>query len=58
MNGYSTKYLFYEENKKSTITIPRAIIEASSIDWNHKDEINIIIKTIDGQSGLFLFKKE
>lgn len=58
MNGYNSKYLYYESNKNSLITIPRPIIEANNLNWNHKDDIKIIIKNIDGQVGLFLFKKE
>ncbi len=58
MNGYPVKYLYYESNKKSILTIPRAILEAANLNWNHKDEINLVIKTINGQKGLFLYKKE
>lgn len=58
MNGYPVKYLFYESNKKSIVTIPRAILEASNLDWNHGDEIKLLVKTIDGQQGIFLFKKK
>lgn len=58
MNGYTSKYLFYKSNKNSIITLPRPIIEANNLDWNHKDNIGIIVKTIDGQEGLFLFKRE
>ena len=57
VNGHPTKYLFYESNKKSIVTVPRAIIDAANLNWNHQDQINIIVKTIDGQQGLFLFKK-
>jgi len=58
MNGYTAKYLYYEESKRSIITIPRAIIKAENMDWEHKSEINILVKEIDGKKGLFLFKKE
>ena len=27
-----------------------------SLGWEHKDEINLEIKTIDGMVGLFLYK--
>lgn len=57
LNGHPTKYLFYESNKKSIVTVPRAIIDAANLNWNHQDQINIIVKTINGQQGLFLFKK-
>jgi len=58
MNGHSIKYLFYEDTKKSTVTIPRSIIEANNLNWNHKDDINLVVKEIDGQVGLFLFKND
>ena len=58
MNGYPVKYLYYKSNKKSIVTIPRAILEAANLNWSHKEEINLVIKTIDGQKGLFLYKKE
>jgi len=58
MNGHTVNYLYYEESKRSIITIPRAIIEGGNLNWEHKDNIGIIIKTIDGQEGLFLFKRE
>ena len=58
MNGYPVKYLFYESNKKSILTIPRAILEAANLDWSHKDEINLVLKTFDGQDGLFLYKRK
>lgn len=58
MNGYTVNYLHYEERKRNIITIPRAIIEANNSDWGHKDEIGIVIKTIDGRKGLFLSKRE
>jgi len=58
MNGYKTKYLFYEDSKNSMVTIPRAILDAVNLFWNHKDTIKILVKEIDGQKGLFLFKPE
>lgn len=58
MNGYPVKYLFYESNKKSIVTIPRAILEANNLNWSHGDEIKLLVKEIDGQPGIFLFKKE
>ena len=58
MDGYTANYLFYEKTKRSIITIPRTIIEASDLNWNHQDKIGIIIKNIDGQKGLFLWKRE
>ena len=58
MNDHPVKYLFYESNKKSIVTIPKAILEAPNLDWNHGDEIKLLVKTIAGQPGIFLFKKE
>ena len=56
MNGYTSKYLFYESNKQSSITIPVGI--ARSLNWNHKDEINIVFDVINEYKGIFLYKKE
>jgi len=58
MNGHPVKYLYYKSNKKSIVTIPRAILDASNLNWEHKDEINLIVKSIDGQKGIFLYKKK
>jgi len=57
MNGHKVNYLHYEDSGKSIITIPRAVLEANLLSWKNKDTINLIVKTIDGQKGLFLFKK-
>lgn len=40
------------------VTIPRAILKANNFNWSHGDEIKLVVKTIDGQQGIFLFKKE
>ena len=58
MNGHIVNYLHYKESKRSIITIPRAIIDAENMDWNHKDDIHLVVKTIDGKKGFFLFKNE
>jgi hypothetical protein len=59
MDGKTVNYLYYKDgDKRSIITIPRAILEAENMNWDHKTEINIVVKVIDGQKGLFLFKKE
>lgn len=55
MNGKIVKYYYSEKNNQSKITIPRSMAEG--LNWDNKDEINIVIKTVDGQLGLFLFKK-
>ena len=56
MNGETTKFYQYESSTSASITIPKSI--AKSMNWNHKDEIGIIIKIIDGKKGLFLWKRE
>lgn len=58
MNGHPVKYLFYKSNKKSVVTIPRAILDANNLDWTHGDEIKLVVKTIDEQPGIFLYKKK
>lgn len=55
MNGETTKYYEYKATS-GRINIPKSV--AKMLNWEHKDEINIIVKTIDNQLGLFLFKKE
>lgn len=56
MSGETTKYYKFDKSGSGRITIP--ISMAKGLNWGHKDEINILIKTINGQIGLFLFKKE
>lgn len=56
MNGYTSKYLFYKSNKQSIITIPLGI--AKSLNWNHKDDINMVYEVINGMKGVFLYKKD
>lgn len=40
------------------IMIPRKIIGNSNLRWNNNENIYLFIKTIEGQKGLFLAKKE
>ena len=56
INGETVKYRYNEEYKKSIVTIPVSL--ARGLNWEPKDEIGIIIKTIDGKEGLFLWKRE
>ena len=56
MNGKTVKYQYYDSNKRSFITVPRAMAEG--LNWKHKDDINIVIEVLNGNKGLFLFKKE
>ncbi len=71
--GYASRYLYYETTKKSAITIPRTIIEASNLNWKPKDDIYMILEKVEATianrkylnrypdrllvRGLFLFKK-
>jgi len=55
MNGEIVKYRFYKDTSQSLITIPKAI--AKSLNWNDKDDIHMIIKTIENKLGVFLFKE-
>jgi len=48
------KYRFYKDSSQSLITIPKAI--AKSLNWNDKDDIHMMIKTIENKLGVFLFK--
>lgn len=56
MDGETTKYYKFEKSGSGRLTVPISL--AKSLNWEHQDEINILIKTIDGQIGLFLWKKE
>jgi len=33
-------------------------MDANNLNWEHKDEINLVVKMLDGQRGIFLYKKE
>ncbi len=54
MNGEIVKYRFYKDTSQSLITIPKAI--ARSLNWNDKDDIHMVITTIENKLGVFLFK--
>ena len=56
MKGKTTKYYFYEKNKQSIVTIPVSI--AKGLNWEHLDKIEVIIEVMNGNKGIFLFKKE
>ena len=56
MNGNITKYYYYEKSGSGRVNIPIAL--ARDLGLEHKDDIHIVIQTIDGHKGLFLFKKE
>ena len=52
MNGKTTKYYYNEKNKQSTVTIPVSI--AKSLNWENKDEINVLFEVKEGKKGIFL----
>lgn len=55
MNGETTKYYVYESTS-GRINIPKNV--AKMLNWEHGDKIGIVIKSIDGHQGLFLWKRE
>ena len=55
MDGKITKFYKYEKTS-GRINIPSSV--ADILDWDHNDKIKIIIRTIDGHQGLFIFKNE
>jgi len=56
MNGRVAKYRKYEGSGSGRIYVPIALAEG--LDWRDNDDINIVIKNINGQIGLFLSKKK
>ncbi len=56
MNGKTSKYYHYEKTGSGRITIPISL--AKGLGWKHKDDIEIVIKNLNGNLGLFLYKKE
>lgn len=56
MNGKTTKYYYYDSNKQSIVTVPVSL--AKALSWNHLDEITIEIKSFEGKTGLFFYKKD
>ena len=55
MNGETTKFYQYEKTS-GRINVPVSISKV--LNWKHKNSIGMIIKTIDGQTGLFIWKRE
>jgi len=55
MNGELTKYYKYDSSGSGSDTIPIAL--AKALNWEHQDEIGIIIDVKNDNKGLFLFKK-
>jgi len=60
LSGDITRFYKYESSTSATVTIP--VRTAKILNWNHKDRINMVIRTIeiDGKhhTGMFLFKEE
>ncbi len=48
--------LLYFNNKFNKIFLPNSIVNV--LGWNNLNKSEVIIKNIDGHTGLFLFKKE
>ena len=53
--GTKTKFYQYESSTSSNVTIPKSI--AGSLGWTHKDELRILVKEIDGNVGIFIYKE-
>ena len=60
MSGDVAKFHKFDKSTSARVTIP--IRTAKLLNWEHKDDINMVIKTIEIEgthyTGLFLFKKE
>ena len=56
MNGKTIKYRKYKGQGSGTLNIPISIADA--LNWKDHDKISLVIEVIDGQKGIFLFKKE
>ena len=52
------RYLHYKKTNRSSVTIPRAILEFNNLDWKHGDIIILVLKEIEGKKGLFLRKDD
>lgn len=55
--GHPSIYRYYEKNKQSLITIPRAIIETANLNWQHKDNVAVLYNEFENQKGFFVFKE-
>ena len=56
MDGETTKYYKFEKSGSGRLTIPISL--AKSLNWEHGDNIGIIIDIKEEQKGLFLWKRE
>jgi len=52
------RYLHYEKTGKSQITIPRKFLEIEKIDWNHNDDLYLVVREINGKKVVCIIKKE
>lgn len=48
MNGELTKYYKYDKTSSDRVTIPIAL--AKALNWNHNDNLIILIKTINNKT--------
>ena len=56
VNGETTKYYKYEKSGSGRLTVPLSL--AKALNWEHDDELNVIVEVFNGQKGLFFFKKD
>ncbi len=56
VNGETTKYYKYESSGSGRVTIPLSL--AKALNWEHDDELNVIVEVFNEQKGLFFFKKD
>ena len=56
--GHITRYIYYERTKKSSVTIPKILLEANNLNWKHGDILILVLKEIEAKKGIFLYKKE
>jgi len=56
MDGETTKYYKFEKSGSGRLTIP--ISMAKGLNWEHGDNIGIIIDIKNGNKGLFFWKRE
>jgi len=55
MNGNIAKFYFYEGSGSGRINIPIAL--ARDLGFQNKDNLIISVQIIDGQKGVFIYKK-
>ena len=55
MDGETTKYTKYEGTSVKVV-ISSSI--AKALGWEHKDEVKVVFKIVEGKEGLFLYKEK